>query len=233
MVSDQQDGTLLLAGGGNDMGYLERVDTGSWRALWKVDHHGWVVAGAPRVLLCARDTRTPVKNGRYTASDQCWVALSKQDGTVLWSCKSSAAGAAVGDYFLVFLKDTIDCRNQMDGTVVKSLKINMEPYLPVSLVAKGDRLLVDIFRVRANHVHFSLSVPALERDALSQVDWDSATRTPPVQDGEYSYESVTSADWQSTSVVRTEIRTGKRQVLYEEPLPPELRQRPTRPAAGI
>jgi hypothetical protein len=233
-LTGRQEGSVLVQGETNDVDFLACVNTGSWRTVWKRALITRIEAASPRVLLCEQANRNPAKEGGYTLANQRWVALSREDGKLLWSCSPCATSATVGDYFLIYLKDTISCLKQADGAPGKRFKIPQKPYSGMSLAENNQRLLVNILDTDTTpmtHVHvlFSLSVPSLELGQLAQAEWESVVRAQRTHDEDYEYFSFTTPDWHNTSIVRTEFRTGSRQQLYEEPVPHKLQPKPEPP----
>ena len=230
-LKDQQDGHVLAQGEKDQVDYLSCVDVGSWRAAWQVPRITLVVAPGQEVLLCEQGTRRTAEDGSYSLADQRWVALSRLDGRVLWSCPVFAQGAAIDRYFLVYLKDTICCLKQRDGTIAKQFRIYQTPYAQASFACKDQQLLVSTFEFSSDYqpkrTFFSLSVPGLEWHKLTESDWNSAFEVQyDVRDENYIYSSSIEPDGSNTTINRTEIKTGKREELYREPVPAELRPRP-------
>ena len=227
-LKDQQDGCVLAQGEKYEVDYLSCLDAGSWRVVWEVPRITGVIAPGQGVLLCEQGTRKPAEGGGYSLVDQRWVALSKEDGRVFWSSAAFAQGAAVDRYFLVYLKDTIHCLNQRDGTTVKQFRIHQTPYAPVSFATKDQQLLVNTFEFsrdsQLRRTFFSLTIPGLEWSKLTESDWKSALGVQyEVRDDNYVYSSSIEPDGSNTTINRTEIKTGKREELYREPMPSKLR----------
>lgn len=107
-------------------------------------------------------------------------------------------------------------------------RISQAPYAQLSFATTGRQLLVSAFEFNRGasyeRTSFSLTVPGLEWHALTQSDWDSAVRAhTDVRDDNYVYFSSVAPDSSDTSITRQQIKTGKIEILYREPVPRELR----------
>jgi len=237
-LGDLQNGQLLVGGETNNVDYLACLDCTHWRPVWASRLITRVVAFGQDALLCEQASRKSATNGSYSVSGERWVALSRKDGKLLWSCPPFANAAAIGNYFLFYLKDTISCLNQGDGKTVKEFRIHQQPYALAALTSKDQQLLVRIFQMEFDtnnlpkDVFFSLDVPDLQRRKLTQVDWDAAVwRENNVRDNDYLYFASSGPNW-VPCINRTEITTGKQEQLYQEPVPQELRPHHATPALG-
>jgi len=229
-LENLRDGSLLVQGHRKNLDYLARLETGSWHVAWERPRITGVIAIGQDVLLCDEASRKPSEGGSYTLSDERWVALSKRDGKLMWSSQPFANAAAVRNYFLLYLKDTISCYNQGDGALVKQIAIQQEPYAQASLAANDQRLFVRTRQAQSNNpsgpnaFFFSLSVPELRWHDLSEGEWNNVLEAQSgVRDDNYAYSAAIAPGWQKTSIDRTEIRTGKREELYQEPVPVAFR----------
>ena len=232
ILKDLQDGHVLAQGEKDGTDYISYLEVGSWRIVWEVPRITLVIAPGQEVLLCEQGTRKPTGGGGYSLVDQRWVALSRKDGRISWSQAPFAQAAAIDSYFMVYLKDTIYCLAQRDGTTIKQFRIRQTPYAQLSFASRGQQLLVNTFEFSGDasekRAFFSLTVPGLDWGKLTQSEWDSAVRAQnDVRDDHYVYFSSIAPDSSETSITREEIKTGKREELYREPVPAELRRKRT------
>jgi hypothetical protein len=231
-----QDGNLLVGGETNNVDYLACLDSRFWQRVWERPRITRTVALGQDALLCGEASRKTATNGSYSPIGERWVALSKQDGKLLWSCPPFANATAISNYFLAYLKDTITCLNQRDGETVKEFRIQQQPYAQASLTSKDQQLLVRTFQsefdtnYHPKYVFFSLAVPGLQWRKLTEIEWNSALEAEnDVRDDDYAYSASIAPQWDITSITRTETKTGKREDLYQEGVPPALRPHPLPP----
>jgi hypothetical protein len=227
-----QNGHLLVVGETNNVDNLTCLDCTLWRPVWASPRIVRVIASGQDVLLCEQASRRTATNGSYSIFGVRWVALSKKDGKLLWQCPPFAEAAAIDSYFLCYLKDTISCLNQLDGKTVKEFRIAQQPYALASLLSKDQQLLVRTFQMEFDtnndpkYTFFSLAVPDLQWKKLTKVEWNTVLKAEiDVRDNDYIYFASTDTNW-ITGINRTEISTGKKEQMYQEPVPSELRTHP-------
>jgi hypothetical protein len=229
-----QDGSTLVQGIKSNIDCVAFVPNGSWRAVWEVPRIALVITAGQDALFCGEATRRPLANGTFTYSDERYIALSRENGRIMWSFPPLSSrqphflkGAAVSNFFLVYVDGTIHCLNQQSGATVGRYKIYEAPSGPVSLLAQDEHLLVRARRDLSTNVdlpysYFLLTIPSLQRHNLTRHDWEDAVAMHNgTMDPDYVYSTSTDTDWLNTSIIRTKIKTGNRTELYREPLPSE------------
>jgi hypothetical protein len=234
----QPDDFIFVHGTRSNVDYLALVDAASWRVWWEAPRVHSVIGIGQDVVLCEQVTRMPVAGGGYGFVNQNWTAVAKSNGKVMWTRPPCAKCAAVSNYFLTYLSDTISCLDERDGSVVRKFTMSREPYpyLVDELATRDQELLIksrqrlaatnDISIPMFKHVYFSLSVPDLHWKKLSESEWNDAFKKQfEIKDSTYEYTTSTDADWKNTTIVRTEIKTGNRTELYREPVPPRYRRK--------
>jgi outer membrane protein assembly factor BamB len=173
---------VIIEGERGNAEFLSLVDLRKGKKLWEVQNLRHIVAETNGVLLCQYAERKSQGAGGYSYINQRLTAISEVDGNVLWNYPQpkecySAEGVAIGDYFVVDLAGTIHCLNQKTGTAVKTLQIQENPYVSISLASRDGAVLVwtqeggDVF---SGHVVYSVSVPQLIKSKLTKTDWYSA-----------------------------------------------------------
>ena len=173
---------VIIGGEEENVDFLSLVDLRRAKKKWEVRNLRHIVAKGNGVLLCQHSERKVHASGGYSHNNQKLVAISEDNGEVLWDYPQpkecwDAEGVAIGDHFVVDLAGTLHCLNQKTGAAVKTLQIQDSPYASVSLAERDGALLVwtqegrDVF---SGHVVFSVSVPDLTKSELTKTDWYSA-----------------------------------------------------------
>jgi len=216
------DGLVFIHGETTNVDFLTCLDCEAWQSRWEATRVTMTWAVGQEALLCEQATRNAREDGSYTLGTKRWVALSKRDGKVLWSCRPFATATTVSNYFLVNDEDMISCLNERDGAILKQFRFNREPYSfsNTTLLANGSQLLVQVSELYSAHiwrVFFALTVPELQWHGLTQEEWSQASEAQSAsRDDDYVYSSLT--DGKHTSMNRIGIKSGNREKLYEEPV---------------
>jgi hypothetical protein len=201
------DDLVFVHGETNNVDFLTCLDSKAWQARWEISRVTMTWAVGQEALLCEEATRNAGKDGSYTLTNERWVALSKRDGKVLWSCRPFATATTVSNYFLVNVEDMISCLNERNGIILKQFRFHREPYLNTTLLANDSRLLIQLSGLEGGRIvqmFFALTVPELQWHGLTQEEWSQASETQSAsRDDDYVYSSF--SDGQHASMNRIAI----------------------------